>query len=98
VGSVVEKQLVDGDAVLFNRQPSLHRLSMLCHKVRVLPYRTFRVNPLVCSPYNADFDGDEMNLHVLQSEEAIAEAKNLMGVEGAHTFAKIWWSHNWLPS
>jgi DNA-directed RNA polymerase subunit A' len=81
VGSVVEKQLVDGDAVLFNRQPSLHRLSMLCHKVRVLPYRTFRVNPLVCSPYNADFDGDEMNLHVLQSEEAIAEAKNLMGVE-----------------
>jgi DNA-directed RNA polymerase subunit A' len=81
VGSVVEKQLVDGDTVLFNRQPSLHRLSMLCHKVRVLPYRTFRVNPLVCSPYNADFDGDEMNLHVLQSEEAIAEAKNLMGVE-----------------
>jgi len=81
IGDVVERQLVDGDAVLFNRQPSLHRMSMLCHRARVLPYRTFRLNPLVCSPYNADFDGDEMNLHVLQGEEAIAEARSLMSVE-----------------
>jgi DNA-directed RNA polymerase subunit A' len=80
-GDIVERQLVDGDAVLFNRQPSLHRMSMLCHRARILPYRTFRLNPLVCSPYNADFDGDEMNLHVLQGEEAIAEARALMSVE-----------------
>ncbi|AAY80072.1 DNA-directed RNA polymerase subunit A' [Sulfolobus acidocaldarius] len=77
-GYVVERHLVDGDVVLFNRQPSLHRISMMAHKVRVLPGRTFRLNLLDCPPYNADFDGDEMNLHVPQSEEAIAEARELM--------------------
>lgn len=77
-GYIVERHLVDGDIVLFNRQPSLHRISMMAHKVRVLPGRTFRLNVLVCPPYNADFDGDEMNLHVPQSEEAIAEAREIM--------------------
>jgi len=48
--------------VLFNRQPSLHRLSILSHRVKVRPWRTFRLNECVCTPYNADFDGDEMNL------------------------------------
>ena len=81
VGWVVERQVVDGDYVLFNRQPSLHRISMMCHRVRVMPGKTFRLHPAVCPPYNADFDGDEMNLHVLQEEEAIAEAKELMIVE-----------------
>ena len=79
-GSVVERQLMDGDTVLFNRQPSLHRISIMCHTVRVLPGRTLRLNPLVCPPYNADFDGDEMNLHVIQSEEARIEAEMLMKV------------------
>ncbi len=78
---VVERQLVDGDIVLFNRQPSLHRMSMMAHEVRVMPGKTFRLNLAVCPPYNADFDGDEMNLHVLQSEEARAEAKILMKVQ-----------------
>ena len=68
----VERQLVDGDVVLFNRQPSLHRMSIMAHRVRVMPGRTFRFNLCVCAPYNADFDGDEMNLHVLQSDEARA--------------------------
>jgi DNA-directed RNA polymerase, subunit A' (EC 2.7.7.6) len=77
-GYIVERHLVDGDTVLFNRQPSLHRISMMAHRVRVLPGRTFRLNVLVCPPYNADFDGDEMNLHVPQSEEAIAEAREIM--------------------
>lgn len=81
VGWVVERQLMDGDYVLFNRQPSLHRISMMCHIVRVMPGKTFRLNPTVCPPYNADFDGDEMNLHAIQEEEAIAEAKHLMIVE-----------------
>ncbi|MEZ0394664.1 MAG: DNA-directed RNA polymerase subunit A' [Desulfurococcaceae archaeon] len=80
-GYVVERHLVDGDIVLFNRQPSLHRMSVMAHIVRVLPYKTFRINLLVCPPYNADFDGDEMNLHVPQSEEARAEARLLMLVE-----------------
>ena len=77
-GYIVERHLVDGDIVLFNRQPSLHRISMMAHRVKVLKGLTFRLNLLVCPPYNADFDGDEMNLHVPQSEEAIAEAEEIM--------------------
>ena len=80
-GYVVERHLLDGDIVLFNRQPSLHRMSIMAHEVRVMPYKTFRFNLCVCPPYNADFDGDEMNLHALQSEEARAEAKVLMRVQ-----------------
>ena len=79
-GFVVERHLMDGDIAIFNRQPSLHRMSMMCHRVRVLPHKTFRINPAVCHPYNADFDGDEMNLHIPQTEEARAEAELLMEV------------------
>lgn len=80
-GFIVERHLKEGDTVLFNRQPSLHRMSIMAHEVRVMPYRTFRLNLCVCPPYNADFDGDEMNLHVPQSQEARAEAKILMRVQ-----------------
>lgn len=80
-GDVVDRHLINGDIVLFNRQPSLHKLSILCHKVRVHPGRTFRLNESICTPYNADFDGDEMNLHVPQTEEARTEAIELMGVK-----------------
>lgn len=81
IGDVVERHLEDGDIVLFNRQPSLHKLSILSHYVKVRPHRTFRLNECVCNPYNADFDGDEMNLHVPQTEEARTEAIQLMGVK-----------------
>ena len=80
-GFIVERHLMDGDVVLFNRQPSLHRMSMMAHEVKVLPYKTFRLNLCVCPPYNADFDGDEMNMHVFQTEESRAEAKSLMRVQ-----------------
>ena len=80
-GYLVERHLLDGDIVLFNRQPSLHQMSIMGHHVRVLPGKTFRLHPSVCPPYNADFDGDEMNLHVPQSEEARAEALLLMRVQ-----------------
>lgn len=81
IGDIVERHIEDGDIVLFNRQPSLHRLSILSHFAKVRPWRTFRLNECVCTPYNADFDGDEMNLHVPQTEEARAEAMALMGVK-----------------
>lgn len=81
VGDIVERHIQDHDIVLFNRQPSLHKLSILSHYVRVRPHRTFRLNECVCNPYNADFDGDEMNLHVPQTEEARTEAIELMGVK-----------------
>lgn len=80
-GDIVERHLEDGDIVLFNRQPSLHKLSILSHFAKIRPHRTFRLNECVCNPYNADFDGDEMNLHVPQTEEARAEAMELMGVK-----------------
>ena len=79
-GYIVERQLIDGDVVLFNRHPSLHRASLMAHFVKVLPYKTFRIHPAAAPPYNADFDGDEMNIHVPQTEEARAEAKTLMDV------------------
>ena len=77
-GVKIERKLDNGDVVLFNRQPSLHRLSMLAHTARIMPDKTFRINPTVCKPYNADFDGDEMNLHVPQTEEGKVEALELM--------------------
>jgi DNA-directed RNA polymerase subunit A' len=81
-GYVVERQLIDGDVVLFNRHPSLHKASLMAHFVKVLPYKTFRMHPAVADgPYNADYDGDEMNIHVPQTEEARAEAKILMDVD-----------------
>ena len=80
-GYRVERHLIDGDVVLFNRHPSLHRASLMAHFVKVLPYRTFRMHPAVCFPYNADFDGDEMNVHGPQTEEARSEAQVLLNVE-----------------
>src|SRR3989338_6835710 len=81
IGYLVERHLSDGDIVMFNRQPSLHQMSIMAHYVKVLPGKTFRLHPSVCPPYNSDFDGDEMNLHVPQSEEARAEAILLMRVQ-----------------
>jgi len=81
IGDIVDRHLEDGDIVLFNRQPSLHKLSILSHRAKVRPWRTLRFNECVCSPYNADFDGDEMNIHVPQTEEARTEAISLMGVK-----------------
>jgi DNA-directed RNA polymerase II subunit RPB1 len=79
-GDVVHRHLIDGDVVLFNRQPSLHKGSMECHRIRVLPYSTFRLNVSATRPYNADFDGDEMNMHVPQSIVAATELKYLATV------------------
>ncbi len=80
-GFTIERHLNNGDLVLFNRQPSLHRMSIMAHEVRIMEGRTFRLNLTVCPPYNADFDGDEMNLHVPQSEEARTEAELLLKVQ-----------------
>ena len=80
-GYIVERHLMNGDISIFNRQPSLHRMSIMCHKIKVLPGNSFRLNPSVCNPYNADFDGDEMNLHIPQTEEARSEAEMLMQVQ-----------------
>lgn len=79
-GDIVERHLCDDDTVLFNRQPSLHRLSIMSHRAKIMPWKTLRFNECCCGPYNADFDGDEMNIHLPQTEEAKAEANVLMNV------------------
>jgi DNA-directed RNA polymerase II subunit RPB1 len=58
-GDIVNRHMIDGDILLFNRQPTLHRMSMMGHRIKVLPFNTFRMNVCTCSPYNADFDGDK---------------------------------------
>jgi len=79
-GWIVERHLRDDDVVLFNRQPSLHKMSIMGHRAKILDWSTFRLNLSVTTPYNADFDGDEMNLHVPQSINAQADARELMMV------------------
>ena len=79
-GDIVDRHMIDGDPVINNRQPSLHKMSMMGHCVRVMPYSTFRMSLAVTTPYNADFDGDEMNIHAPQSYEARAEIENLLMV------------------
>ena len=70
--------MIDDDVVVFNRQPTLHKMSMMGHRVKVLPWCTFRLNLSVTTPYNADFDGDEMNLHMPQSLLTRAEIEEMM--------------------
>jgi DNA-directed RNA polymerase II subunit RPB1 len=79
-GDVVNRHLMDNDIILFNRQPTLHRMSMMGHRVKVLKGKTFRLNVSVTAPYNADFDGDEMNAHAPQSIEAATELEEIAAV------------------
>jgi DNA-directed RNA polymerase II subunit RPB1 len=80
-GDIVHRHMIDGDAILFNRQPTLHRMSMMCHIAKIMKRGdTFRMNVADTKPYNADFDGDEMNLHMPQNLEAESELRNLAAV------------------
>tara|TARA_Y100000817_G_scaffold314769_2_gene315017 strand:+ start:383 stop:4972 length:4590 start_codon:yes stop_codon:yes gene_type:complete len=80
LGDKVNRHIVDNDYVLFNRQPSLHKMSMMGHRVKVMKGDTFRLNVSVTPPYNADFDGDEMNMHVPQSIQSVSELINIASV------------------
>ena len=76
---IVHRHLKNGDVLLFNRQPTLHRPSIMAHKARVLQNeKTLRMHYSNCKAYNADFDGDEMNAHLPQNEIARAEALSLL--------------------
>ena len=80
IGQKVRRNIINGDYVIFNRQPTLHKQSIMAHRVVISDDETLGLNPAVCTPYNADFDGDEMNIHVLQSHMAEYEAAELMSV------------------
>ena len=58
LGDIIERQLMDGDMIYANRQPTLHKPSMSGMKARVIPGKVYRLNPSSCNPYNADFDGE----------------------------------------
>ena len=80
-GDIVHRHMIDGDFVLFNRQPTLHRMSMMGHIARIMRRGdTFRMNVGDTKPYNADFDGDEMNMHMPQDVEAETELRHLAAV------------------
>lgn len=80
-GWTVHRHMKNNDVVMFNRQPSLHKMSLMGHRVRVLKGATFRMNLSATTPYNADFDGDEMNLHCPQDLGSRAEIEELMMVD-----------------
>jgi DNA-directed RNA polymerase II subunit RPB1 len=72
-GDVVYRHICNNDVVIVNRQPSLHKASMMCHRAVINPGGSIRLSPNVVAPYNGDFDGDEMNLHVPQSISTVTE-------------------------
>lgn len=79
--TIVHRHLLTGDVLLFNRQPTLHKPSIMAFRARVLPLeKGFRLHYANCKSFNADFDGDEMNAHVPQSELARSEAYNIASV------------------
>ena len=78
IGDIVERKLINGDIVLLNRQPTLHKGSMLAHKVVIRPGKTIRMNLANTKTFNADFDGDEMNIHAPSNPETEAELRFLL--------------------
>lgn len=81
LGDIIERHLQDGDYVVFNRQPTLHRQSIMGYKVRIWKQRTIGLHISSTTPHNADYDGDEGNIHVPQTPEAIYEVKEIMNVK-----------------
>uniref|UniRef100_A0A8C9S8L2 DNA-directed RNA polymerase subunit n=1 Tax=Scleropages formosus TaxID=113540 RepID=A0A8C9S8L2_SCLFO len=76
---IVNRHIKNGDVLLLNRQPTLHRPSIQAHRARILPAeKVLRLHYANCKAYNADFDGDEMNAHFPQSELGRAEAYTLV--------------------
>ena len=87
-GKKVHRHLRSGDIVIMNRQPTLHKPSMMCHRARILPgEKTIRMHYANCNTYNADFDGDEMNLHFPQNEIARAEASEIADTDHQYLVA-----------
>ena len=72
------EEVITDHPVLLNRAPTLHRLGIQAFEPVLVEGRAIKLHPLVCSAYNADFDGDQMAVHVPLSVEAQAEARFLM--------------------
>lgn len=79
-GDKVDRQLQNGDIIIFNRQPTLHKYGMMAARVVIIDENIIRIPLCYTTMFCADFDGDEMNIHVPQTKEAIFEAENYMNV------------------
>jgi DNA-directed RNA polymerase III subunit RPC1 len=77
-GFKIERHIKNNDIALLNRQPSLHRISIMAHRTKIISGKTLKINECICKPYNADFDGDEMNIHIPQTQKARAECISLL--------------------
>ncbi|MFA5747835.1 MAG: DNA-directed RNA polymerase subunit beta' [Candidatus Absconditabacterales bacterium] len=75
------EEVIKDKYVLLNRAPTLHRLSIEAFKIKLMPGKTIRIHPLVCPAFNADFDGDQMAVHLPISDEAQKEAKELIAAD-----------------
>ncbi|HCY20688.1 TPA: hypothetical protein DIC40_02325 [Patescibacteria group bacterium] len=75
------EEVIKDKYVLLNRAPTLHRLSMEAFKIKLMPGKTIRIHPLVCPAFNADFDGDQMAVHLPISDEAQKEARELIAAD-----------------
>ena len=83
VGDVIERKLKEGDIVLLNRQPTLHKGSMLAQTIKIIgkDCKTIRMNLAITKTFNADFDGDEMNIHVPSNLESETELRLLSSTD-----------------
>jgi DNA-directed RNA polymerase II subunit RPB1 len=80
-GARINRMIQYGDIVVMNRQPTLHQYSIMAHRGKVFSKNTIGLNANITSPYNADYDGDEMNMHIPQSQKAVAELYYLQNVK-----------------
>ncbi|XP_014487682.1 PREDICTED: DNA-directed RNA polymerase I subunit RPA1 isoform X2 [Dinoponera quadriceps] len=86
---VIHRHLQNGDVLLLNRQPTLHKPSIMAHKARILKgEKTLRLHYANCKAYNADFDGDEVNAHFPQNELARSEGYNIASVSNQYLVPK----------
>ena len=72
------ENVMKGHPVLLNRAPTLHRLSVMAFQPKMIEGKAIQLHPLACTPFNADFDGDQMAVHLPLSNEAVLEAQILM--------------------
>lgn len=93
IGDIVDRFIKDGDYVLFNRQPSLHKYSFQAYQIVINKESTIGLHPSSTTPHNADFDGDESSIHVLQEIGANVEAARLASVTNC-----LISSHNFKPA
>lgn len=84
IGDIIERELMDGDYVLANRNPTIQKQGMMGLRARIINENIFRLNLALTPPFNADFDGDEMNIFVPQTVQAMSDLSTIASAEGCY--------------